>query len=615
MDRLSIITLAAAKAYANKKVEALEQVVRYIGVTTTEITDGSTTNPITINGQSVTAVAGDTVFYNGTSYAWDGSAWQEVMNIAEIITAVEALGGKVHDILADIAPTFDSATTYAVDDVVLYEDDLYIFTAEHTGAWDSADVDVTSLANIIEDIRTELSDKQDALPLTFSGNDITTNGSLFAGNDIQDGQGNTLSVLAEALTKTASGNPITISDCAGGKARSLKTTIEAIQDLHGYDHPWAGGAGKNKFDITEISDVGNSYKTKEFILKANETYTISTDLPKNNNNSANLFFYLSSGSPDTSVNGVWSGQTRTLTTGADGKFIIGYRTTDYTDPSAAWYLSHKIQVEEGSTATAYAPYSNICPISGRTEARVDTENEDSTESAYAVIQLGQTVYGADINWDTGVMTVNRKTISLSGDSTGSIVWEAFTLAVADGKDLTDAPAKCSHLVRIANLDMYNSIGTDNYNTAFSTASSGGTGQMIRLRNRLLSAQTAEAYKAWFADELTKGTPMQVCYELAEPQTIQLTATQLEMLKGYNRVSIESGTITLDYIAKAISGNDEEIAPLVGDKATKSYSVNDFIERADGLYRVTASIASGASFTANNTVKMSIGEALTYLYNK
>lgn len=88
-----------------------------------------------------------------------------------------------------------------------------------------------------------------------------------------------------------------------------------------------------------------------------------------------------------------------------------------------------------------------------------------------------------------------------------------------------------------------------------------------------------------------------------------------MLKGYNRVTIESGTITLDYIAKAISGNDEEIAPLVGDKATKSYAVNDFIERNDGLYRVTASIASGASFTANNTVKMSIGEALTYLYNK
>lgn len=156
MDRVSIITLALAKAYTKSSVAALEQVVRYIGVTTTAISDGSTTNPITIKGQSVTAVAGDTVFYNGTSYAWDGNAWQEVMNIAEIITAVEALGGRVHDILGDIAPEFNSASAYAVDDVVLYEDDLYIFTNSHTGAWDSEDVIVTSIAQLVDDIRAEI---------------------------------------------------------------------------------------------------------------------------------------------------------------------------------------------------------------------------------------------------------------------------------------------------------------------------------------------------------------------------------------------------------------------------------------------------------------------------
>lgn len=170
MDRISIITLALAKAYTNSSVAALEQVVRYIGVTTTAISDGSTTNPITINGQSLTAVAGDTVFYNGTSYAWDGNAWQEVMNIAEIITAVEALGGKVHDILGDIAPEFNAASTYAVDDIVLYEDDLYIFTNAHTGAWDSSDVTVTSIAQLVDDLRTEfetaLSGKQNDVGLS-----------------------------------------------------------------------------------------------------------------------------------------------------------------------------------------------------------------------------------------------------------------------------------------------------------------------------------------------------------------------------------------------------------------------------------------------------------------
>ena len=37
--------------------------------------------------------------------------------------------------------------------------------------------------------------------------------------------------------------------------------------------------------------------------------------------------------------------------------------------------------------------------------------------------------------------------------------------------------------------------------------------------------------------------------LATPTTIQLTPTQLELLKGYNRVTIDSGSIELGYIAK------------------------------------------------------------------
>jgi hypothetical protein len=32
------------------------------------------------------------------------------------------------------------------------------------------------------------------------------------------------------------------------------------------------------------------------------------------------------------------------------------------------------------------------------------------------------------------------------------------------------------------------------------------------------------------------------YELATPQTIQLTPEQLEMVKGYNRISANSGNI-------------------------------------------------------------------------
>ncbi|MBO7450649.1 MAG: hypothetical protein J6U54_09790 [Clostridiales bacterium] len=47
----------------------------YIGKTTTPLTDGSRTNPITINGQSVTAKKGDITVYNKQEFIFDGTEW------------------------------------------------------------------------------------------------------------------------------------------------------------------------------------------------------------------------------------------------------------------------------------------------------------------------------------------------------------------------------------------------------------------------------------------------------------------------------------------------------------------------------------------------------------
>lgn len=74
-----------------EKISTLDKMANYIGVTTTELTDGSTTNPIMINGESVTAVTGDMVFYSSNAYTWNGSIWQQTISFAEIITDVEEL--------------------------------------------------------------------------------------------------------------------------------------------------------------------------------------------------------------------------------------------------------------------------------------------------------------------------------------------------------------------------------------------------------------------------------------------------------------------------------------------------------------------------------------------
>ena len=50
---------------------------KYIGTTTTALSNGSTTNPITVNGESYTAQFGDIAVYNYTEFIFDGTAWGE----------------------------------------------------------------------------------------------------------------------------------------------------------------------------------------------------------------------------------------------------------------------------------------------------------------------------------------------------------------------------------------------------------------------------------------------------------------------------------------------------------------------------------------------------------
>ena len=72
------VTFEIKDAAARQLISDLGNAVKWIGVTTTALTDGDTTNPITIGGESVTAVAGDMAQYSGEEFVWSGSAWQSI---------------------------------------------------------------------------------------------------------------------------------------------------------------------------------------------------------------------------------------------------------------------------------------------------------------------------------------------------------------------------------------------------------------------------------------------------------------------------------------------------------------------------------------------------------
>ena len=63
-----------------------------------------------------------------------------------------------------------------------------------------------------------------------------------------------------------------------------------------------------------------------------------------------------------------------------------------------------VQVEISATPTDFAPYSNICPITGFTGANVYVQSEvDPTADPTANIPFGSTVYGGTLNVTTGVL--------------------------------------------------------------------------------------------------------------------------------------------------------------------------------------------------------------------
>lgn len=81
---ISQITLPSGSTYylkdeeARDRLDELASALYWVGVTTSNISEGDTTNPITVNGESVTVKAGGVTQKNNTDeeYCWNGSAWQ-----------------------------------------------------------------------------------------------------------------------------------------------------------------------------------------------------------------------------------------------------------------------------------------------------------------------------------------------------------------------------------------------------------------------------------------------------------------------------------------------------------------------------------------------------------
>lgn len=199
-----------------------------------------------------------------------------------------------------------------------------------------------------------------------------------------------LGIMSQPHKETKTGDIVTFDKLIASPL-SVLAPFSPVQA--GTGDPYPGGGGKNKLDDSDLlhgfynttgtyTPNGNyiSYKVN---LPAGK-YTFSTDLE-------NCFIprYLID---DVQTSTGVTTQYIKFTLDTDAEFKITIRNTSTSDISS---ITPHSQIESGSTATAYAPYSNIRPITGWSGCEVTETGKNLFDQSYANYKTGYYLFTND----------------------------------------------------------------------------------------------------------------------------------------------------------------------------------------------------------------------------
>ena len=242
--------------------------------------------------------------------------------------------------------------------------------------------------------------------------------------------GLTLGALADAEAKakgkmsaiiaTESGSAVSFTAADAAPVADLTAAIVPVQVLHGYDAPWAPGAGKNLLDPNEAETLkyvrsdGSVMTTSGWSASGYIRVTAGSTYVLNIRNSGVTAYHAFYDANKEFVSSVIS-TTSPITIPSDASYIrLSMKTVE---PGTA-------QFELGSSATSFAPYSNICPISGWTECKVYRSGADTSDPTIYTVTFGSagTVYGGTLDVTTGTLTVTKANIASYNGETLPGAW-------------------------------------------------------------------------------------------------------------------------------------------------------------------------------------------------
>ena len=244
------------------------------------------------------------------------------------------------------------------------------------------------------------------------------------------------------------------------------------------------------------------------------------------------------------------------------------------------------QIEFGSTATAYEPYTGTSyPISWQSEAG--------------------TVYGGTLDVTTGVLTVTMAEVDL-----GTLGYEKYG---SDGRfyslSLKNVVKHGSESEGYANAfaSIYKAVNSSRLDSLVDMSISIDVNGILQLYDSRYASSTASEYKAALSG-------VQLCYKLATPQTYQLAPTEVEMLLGDNNVWADIGDSTVAYRADTKLYIQKINAPTDDDMiADAQIASGRYFIVGGNLYKSTTTIPAGDAINpGSNCILTNLADALNAL---
>lgn len=276
---------------------------------------------------------------------------------------------------------------------------------------------------------------------------------------------------ADIIQNEKTGSIVQIVDGANNlNVNNLVATIELIQDLHGYNSPWAGGEGKNLLDPSKVSVITAYGLTITF---SNNVFSISgTPTAQSASLSFNFVEY-----SDYSLSGKNYAIQAFEISGTPIKGIYGFRTEQEKriaiifDSIANPTINTTFKLSVSTTSqTAWSPYENICPITGWTGATISQSGEDTSNPTTRNISWQSEagiIYGGTLDVISGVLTVTDQNIaSYNGENLPS-TW----ISDRDAYSVGETPTIGAQVVykletpityQLTPLELKTLLGTNNF---------------------------------------------------------------------------------------------------------------------------------------------------------